>query len=25
VTHVGPIARRCFESIFAMWESVLTR
>jgi len=25
VVHVGPVARRCFESIFAMWESVLTR
>ena len=25
VVHIGPVARRCFESIFAMWESVLTR
>jgi flagellar biosynthetic protein FliR len=25
VVHIGPLARRCFESIFAMWESVLTR
>ena len=25
VGYIGPVARRCFESIFAMWESVLTR
>jgi flagellar biosynthetic protein FliR len=25
VLHLGPVARRCFESIFDMWEGVLTR
>jgi flagellar biosynthetic protein FliR len=25
VVHAGPVARRCFESIFTMWEGVLTR
>ncbi|HEX6266369.1 MAG TPA: flagellar biosynthetic protein FliR [Burkholderiales bacterium] len=25
VVHLGPVAQRCFESLFDMWESVLVR
>jgi flagellar biosynthesis protein FliR len=25
VVHLGPLAQRCFETIFTMWEGVLTR